>query len=533
MSYTISENCSICENCQIECPTGAIKVDDGDYWIDQKLCNNCQGYYAEPQCIVQCPISSPTPTQAKKGRYKTVDRIATSPELFVNGQNTPFASSMVIWEACSVLTRSTTLSWEKDAEGYLYYERLVKQGRGNIIFRLSDTLDSLSSEPIEYLSDASKLDLIDIRAACLHLLFAGYATTLEKPWEQEFVVSDQQIEKYLGLDKRKDLSKAAKLTLIKTLIQQSCQLLASINWPQQGKVKGFTVPESPLWHLLEIKHHFQQDELGCKHLIGLTFRLQPGLWSKYFLNKQAYSQRIAFYQYGSLPQFVLSTVMSIWQQHQGAVRIMLWLLFKSKMGRKQCITVPTLMRVAYGKDKMAQADIQREQRKRLLRTFESDLEVLNHYGLKPVFDPVSYPPNIQPLWVKLAQLPDDADEALEFWINDGSQEHRLTDSGPRGKWNWLMKARILQFELPEEWEKQIAKFEQKKQRKSNRRSRTKKLPDLSAEQILAARQRKGLSQRALAKRLGKSQSWIRDVENGRFSAKPEDRAILQSVLGLS
>ncbi|MEM8779082.1 MAG: helix-turn-helix domain-containing protein [Cyanobacteria bacterium P01_G01_bin.49] len=532
MSYTISDSCSICENCQIKCPTGAIKIDDGEYWIDQKLCNNCQGYYAEPQCIVQCPISSPTPTQAKKGRYKTVERMATSAELFVNGQNTPFASSMVVWEACSVLTRAAVLPWEKDAEGSLYYERSVKQGRGNIIFRLNNKLDPISTDPIKYLCDSSKLELIDIRAACLHLLFAGYATTLEKPWEEEFVISDQQIEKYLGLDKRKDLSKATKLTLIKTLVQQPCQVMASIDWPQQGKVRGFTVPESSLWNLLGIKHHFQEDDLGCKHLIGLTFRLQPGIWSKYFLNKQAYSQRLAFYQYGSLPQFLLTTVMSIWQQHQGAVRIMLWLLFKSKMGRKQCITVPTLMRVAYGREKMAQADIQREQRKRLLRTFESDLEVLNHYGLKPVFDPVSYPTKIQPLWVRLAELPDDVDEALEFWINDGSQEHRLTDSGPRGKWNWLMKARILHFELPPEWEKQLAKFEQKKQRKSNRKSRAKKLPNLSADQILTARQSKGLSQRALAEKLGKSQSWIRDLENGRFSAKAKDRAVLQTVLGL-
>ncbi|MEA5536080.1 helix-turn-helix domain-containing protein [Crocosphaera sp. XPORK-15E] len=532
MSYTISDSCSICESCQIKCPTGAIKIDDGEYWIDQKLCNNCEGYYEEPQCIVQCPISSPSPTQAKKGRYKTVARVSTSPELFINGKNTPFASSMVIWEGCSVLTRATALPWEKDPEGYLYYERSVKQGRGKIIFRLNDTLD-FSCESIEYLSDPSKLELIDIRAACLHLLFAAYTTTLEKPWEEEFIISDQQIEQYLGLDKRKDLSKATKLTLIKTLVQQPCQLLASIDWPQQGKVKGFTVPENPLWHLLKIQHHFQIDDSGCQHLTGLTFTLKAGIWAKYFLNKQAYSQRIAFYQYGSLPHFLLNTVMSIWQQHQGAVRIMLWLLFKSKMGRKQCITVPTLMRVAYGQEKMAQADIQREQRKRLLRTFESDLEVLNHYGIKAVFDPVSYPSTIQPLWVKLAELPDDAEEALDFWINDGSQEHRLTDAGPRGKWNWLMKARILNFELPAEWEEQLAKFEQKKQRKSNRKTRVKKSPEFSAEQILAARQSKGLSQRALAEKIGKSQSWIRDLENGRFSAKPEDRAILQSVLEIS
>lgn len=532
MSYTISESCPSCNNCQIDCPTDAIQTENGEYWIDQEKCNNCEGYYQEPQCVVQCPISSPTPTQAKKGRYKNVARKSTSPELFINGKNTPFASSMIIWEACTVLTRASVLLWEKDTEGNLYYEKPVKQGQGTIVFRLNDILDAQFSESVDYVSDRSQLENIDIRAACLHLLFAAYATTLEKPWQEKFIISDQQIEQYLGLDKRKDMSKASKLSLIKLLVQQSCQLLATIHWPQQGKVKDFTVPENPIWNLLDVEHHFQEDDLGCQHLIGLTFTLQPGIWAKYFLNKQGYSKRVAFYQYGSLPQFVLSSVMSIWQQHPGAVRIMVWLLFKSKMGRKQCITVPTLMRVAYGQEKIAQADIQREQRKRLLRTFESDLEVLNHYGLKPVFDPVSYPETIQPLWVKLEQLPDDAEEALNFWINDGSQENRLTDSGPRGKWNWLMKARILNFELPQEWEEQLVKFEQKKQRKNHRKNRSKKAPELSAQQILDARKRKGLSQRALAKEIGKSQSWIRDLENGRFCPKPGDREILQTVLEL-
>ncbi|ADB95287.1 helix-turn-helix domain-containing protein [Candidatus Atelocyanobacterium thalassae] len=532
MPYTISESCSSCNSCRVDCPTNAIQFNNGKYWIDQKLCNNCQGYYTEPQCIVQCPISSPIPIHPKKGRYKNITRDITSPELFINRKNTPFASSMIIWEACTVLTQAPVLNWEKDIQGNLYYKRFVKQGEGTILFRLNDVLDSRPSGLVRYLTDPSKLNFIDIRSACLHLLFSAYATTLERPWEQKFIINDQQIEQYLGLDKRKDISKTTKLTLIKLLLQQTCQLLAIINWPQQGKVKRFTIPEGPLWHLLDIQHYFQEDDFGCQHLIGLTFTLRAGIWSKYFLNKQGYNNRIAFYQYGSLPQFILSTVMSIWQQHPGAIRILLWLLFKSKMGRKQCVTVPTLMKVAYGQDRVLQADIKRNQRKKILKTFEGDLEVLNHYGVKAVFDPISYPENIQPLWVKVSKLPDDAEEALNFWINDGSQEHRLTDSGPRGKWNWLMKARILNFELPQEWEEELIKFERKKQQKNSQKNRVKKSSQLSAEKIQYARKKKGLSQRALAKQVGKSQSWIRDLEKGRCSAKAEDRENLQSILEL-
>jgi len=316
-------------------------------------------------------------------------------------------------------------------------------------------------------------------------------------------------------------------------VQQSGQLLAAIEWPQQGKVNSFSIPESRIWHIKEIKHHFQKDELGCQHLTGLTFKIQAGIWAKYFLNKHSYRRRTAFYQYGSLPQFLLTTTMSIWQQHQGALRMMLWLLFKTKMGSKQCITVPTLLRVAYGEEKILLANGQREQRKRIIKAFESDLEVLNHYGLKPVFDPVTYPLEIQPLWAKLANIPDDADAALDFWIEDGSSENSLTSSSPRGKWKLLQRARIVQFDLPADWEQQIAKLEKKKQQRINRKQQTRKQLTLSSEQILSARQRQGISQRQLAQMAGKSQSWVRDLEQGRFSAKPEDQALLKKVLGLS
>ena len=533
MAYTIPDSCFGCGTCQPQCPTGAIKFDGEQYWIDPDLCNVCEGYSPEPQCIVQCPISSPLPLQAKKGRYKANTKITTSPNLFPNGKNNPIASSMVIWDACNLLAKTTILPWKADANGKLYYERQIKQGQGKIVFRITDNLESDSPNALEESVALCSLEAIDIRAACLHLIYAAYATTLDQPWEQEFVINDRQIEQYLGLDKRKDLSKAAKLTLIKTLAQQPCQILTTINWPQQGKVKGFFVEESRLWHLLAIKHHFQEDSEGYKHLVGLTFRVRAGIWAQYFLNKQGYKKRTAFYQYGTLPKFLLSAVMTSWQQHKGAVRLMLWLLFKTKMGKQQCITVPTLMRVAYGREKLNQASSQREVRKRLLRTFESDLEVINHYGLKPVFDPISYKPDIQPLWAKLAALPDDAEAALDFWINDGGNEQRLTDSAPRGKWNMLMKARILEFNLPPEWEQQLAKLEKKKQRRKTSTTNSKTYSKLSAKEIITARKRQGISQRVLAQMIGKSQSWIRDLENGRLEAKPEDQVLLRKVLGIA
>lgn len=534
MAYRISEECNGCNTCLPHCPTNAIGIHHGEYWINPALCNNCAGFYPEPQCLVTCPTDVPSPYQAMKGRVKTITaRLASSPTLFPDGKNHPFASSIVMWETCNLLSQRHSLPLSISESGEACYHKRVGNNLGSITL-------SIPFDPGECRQELS-LDFLDIRSACLHLIFAAYATGVERPWEQPFIVTDVQLESYLGLDKRKDLSKIARLSLLKTLVEQASLPRITVDWPSQGKVKAFTIQQDPLWRVATVHHHFQKDDLGCNHLIGLTWVIQPGGWSRYFLNRQACRQREAFYQYSSLPLSLLTATMSNWQHHEGAVRMMLWLVFKARMGRKQRITIPTLMRVAYGEDRLLYANANPQERKRLIRLFESDLEILNHYGIKPIFDPVTYPLEIQPLWARLEGIPEDADEALDFWIEDGHTGSRLTATGPRGKWNLLMHARIQQFDLPPDWVKP-ARTESSPERKGPSRG-SRRAPasaaltpqqssaeHLSGSEITAARQRLGLSQRELARRTGKSQSWIRDIEKERFHVGSADRQLLLEIL---
>ncbi|MUG92587.1 helix-turn-helix domain-containing protein [Scytonema sp. UIC 10036] len=531
MPYAITQRCIQCHNCLPECPTGAIKIIEGEYWIDPSLCDNCQHYVA-PQCVVLCPVNSPVPCQTKKGRYKVDERNVPIQELFLDGKSHPFASAIVIWELCNVLAQRQSLPWKIDAFGKLHYQRQIHGGKGTIAFQVTDSVGLEPPVALKGEKVFSAIETFDMRSACVHLLYAAHVTNLDKPWEKEFIINDRQIEEYLGLDKRTDLSKPIKLALIKELAQQPCRFIASIHLPPKGKIEGVCLEKSRIWHLLDIQHHFQEDEMGCKHLVGLTFKIKAGRWAQYFLNRQGCKERTAFYQYGTLPKALLSAVMSIWQKHEGAARMMLWLLFKTKMGREQRVTIPTLMKVAYGEEKFSQVSLQPENRQRLLKIFESDLEVLNHYGFKPIFDPVTYPLEIQPLWAKLVDIPEDGEAAVEFWIDDGSHDTRLTDAAPRGKWNRLMNARILYFEMPPEWKKQLAKSK-KKQKTTNRKTQLKPQITLSTEYISEARKKLGLSQRDLAQLTGKSQSWIRDIENGRFQAKLEDQMLLLKALGMN
>ncbi|EDX85440.1 Helix-turn-helix domain protein [Synechococcus sp. PCC 7335] len=583
MAYTIKDGCHDCDRCWSECLKGAIKPSEPQaeyqqpgYWIDPTLCDACPDVEI-PYCVQVCDSdTSLKPLPSRKGRCKSTLLPPAIPGIFLNGKTTPFASCMVIWEACTVFSNRQLLAWHTDASGRLCYHRSVNRGRGEMRFRLAvdpeiahlergnadrvntdtvsdgtadtavdaDTADTTVAEvPLPMSADLGReaIARFDIRATCIHLIFAAYAATLNCPWEESFELNDQHIEKYLGLDKRKDLTKLEKLTLIKELVYQSCRLLVSLDWPQQGKVRPFTLTEQPVWHLRHTQYYFEKDAQGCQHLIGLSFTIRAGGWAQRFLNSRDYRNQTAFYQYGTLPRALIAEVMSSWQQHEGAVRLLLWLLFKLRLGGDHRLTVRTLLRVAYGEHRLLEATTVRGAHKRLLKTFENDLQRLYCHGLEPIFDPETYPIEIQPLWAKAARIPDDVDEALDFWADEANRV--LTDNAPKDKWQRLLNARILGFELSDEWQQSARRPVSKRRRRppskhyyqsrssvSNQGAGSSQ--SLSGLAIKAAREQQKITQRALASSLGKSQSWIRDVEKGRFSISFEDQVRLREALGI-
>lgn len=532
MAYTIKDGCIDCDSCYPTCPSGAIKKEPlGEgYWIDPTLCDNCQTFDS-PLCLEVCSIGALAPLEPKKGRCKSTLLPAALLNVFLNGKNNPFASSMVVWEACNILAQRQSLPWEADDKNQWCYRRSVHRGRGELCFHLTANPEARSLMPLDSKKGHLAIAQFDIRAACIHLILAAYATTIDCPWENTFVINDQQFEQYLGLEKRKDLTKLGKLTLIKELVYQSCQLLVSLDWPRQGRVPGFSLEQHPVWHLLETQYYFETDREGYRHLIGLSFTFRTGFWAKYFLNKQDYRRQKTFYQYGIMPLSLLTEVMSNWQQHEGAIRLLLWLLFKLRLGGDQRIKVQTLLKIAYGEDRVQESKTVRGSHKRLLKTFEGDLETLYYYGLKPCFDPESYPPDIQPLWARVADIPENADEALEFWTDDANQSFSLTDSAPKDKWQRLLNARLLGFELSDEWQ-QTSRRATPKRRRTSKSGSVEVCQSFASTAIKAARQHLKISQRTLAEQLSKSQSWIRDIENGRFTPSPEDMARLRQVLNL-
>lgn len=224
----------------------------------------------------------------------------TSPALFTNSISTSMASALPIWEASSILTQKKDLPWSSDPNGKLCYAREVEGGKGAILFWVTEDLKHEYPATLAGAAALAVIDTFDIRAACMHLIYAAHATQLKRPWEQEFVIDDRQIEEYLGLKKRTDRNRQQKLALIQEIAQQPCKITTFISWPAQGKTKGFTVEEGRLWHLLGTRYHYQQDLFGNKELTGITFTFRAGLWARHFLDEERRREIINFSQFSNL-----------------------------------------------------------------------------------------------------------------------------------------------------------------------------------------------------------------------------------------
>ena len=428
----------------------------------------------------------------------------TSPNLFTDHPATRMASALPIWEASNILTQRKHLPWNNDPNGKLYYARDIGDGQGAIHFWVTENLEDERPATLAGAAALAVIDTFDIRAACMHLIYAAHAAQMERPWEQELIIDDRQIEAYLGLKKRTDKNRQEKLALIEELAKQPCKITTFISWATQGRVKGFTVEEGWLWHLLGTRYHYQEDLFGNKELTNITFIFKAGLWAKYFLNEEGRRDRTAFYQQGNLPQAVLENVMSLWQHREGAARLMIWLLFKTQFNRHEPLQVQTLMEVAYGAEKIEQAKRSSEYRKKLASTWDEDLLALHDRGWTIQFDPETYPDQIQP-------------------PGFGRDEMQR----PRGFFEKLLVA-CLWITPSEAWfasTSEVSSPSELSQAEATS-ERTTSFPGI---QIKSIRQARGWSQRKLAKLSGLSQGLISLIENGERSISPENEQILNQV----
>ena len=145
-------------------------------------------------------------TQQKQHATKSApgERPKTNPDLFDQGSLTKVTSSLPIWEASNILTQRQQLPWTTDPDGKLIYSHEVNDGQGAICFWVADNTEEEHPAALAGAAALAVIDTFDIRAACIHLILAAHASQMERPWEEELVIDDRQIEAYLGLQRRTD-----------------------------------------------------------------------------------------------------------------------------------------------------------------------------------------------------------------------------------------------------------------------------------------------------------------------------------------
>lgn len=421
-------------------------------------------------------------------------------KIFSDSAIAPVPSSLPLIEASNILSRGANLDWQTDPDGRLSYSRnFGSGGEGAIHFWVTKETNLPPDEKPTGLATAAALAVInsfDLRAACMHLIYAAYASQNaaqdENPWDKDIVIDDRQLEKYLGLQKRTDLNRKQKLTLIKDLVEQPCKITTFVSLKSTARQKGFTISEGRLWHLVETRYHYQQgllDEQG--QIEGMTFVIRPGSWAQHYLSEGNKATT-------SVSKYLLEKVMGIWQHREGAARLMLWLIFQPQ---RPLYSVEHLMEIAYGRQRLDDAQSDRKIRARVSNAWDEDLLFLHDQNWALSFDENSYPLDLRPLGFG-----------------------RTSNRRQSGFFDNLLNASI-SISPPPEWSSpQISASEHSSSEPTDITPQSL----LSAQEVKEQRTSRGWSQRYLAKLTGISQSRISRVESGKALTSDENEKIVKA-----
>ncbi len=424
----------------------------------------------------------------QKLRLKHQQRPATTrpfkkASLFVDGKTNLAALSLVLHGVAEVLSQKMDLLWKADSCRTLSYEKPVSDGQGNIFYYVTDNPENPQPETLAEEAALAVIDQFDPRAGAIHLIYCAQVANLEQPWSGEFVIDHRQLLEYTGLSKRRDLCKHQQLTILYHLLRQPAQILAHIAWPKQGQVGAFTVADLKIWDIT-ILRDFETDNAGNSRLSGLKVIGQPGAWAKYFLNKSEYYRHT-----GIITKKTVQKLFSVGKQNAGAARMLVWLPFQIQPGSCNGLVGKTLMEIAYGPDRVAAAEQDRQLRRQLADDFGTDLKVVKEAGWQ----------------VELETGP--------AWLSDNHRTKR-----PVGFWSELLSARW-GFNLPREALGSLTWGDKPRAIRSQKPCQ--KQPPLGTV-IREARKAKGWSRAFLAATMGKSISWVDAVETGHRNVSAND-----------
>ncbi|WP_206602921.1 helix-turn-helix domain-containing protein [Leptolyngbya ohadii] len=394
-----------------------------------------------------------------------------------------------------------------DRDGIAVFSKIAKSNHQNYIEHYISSPGDVTTLPW----DAAEkiINNFGFNTVKLQMILAAHAMNQEEPWSGSFTLSGEDVIRNLGWNNRKDISVHQKLSELASCAFALDCLLVKVEW-KEGQINRrktqVTIQTSRMWNI-GISATGQKSLLTGKieNLERVELQVQPGLWTKGFLNRGGAKAKEALYQFGYLAQSVLKIDP---YHNELALRLALHLTVESRIHTSGEYKVKTLLEsllIGY-QTKLEQALKDRYKARDLVDQWNEALKTLIKLGWTVEFDQ-NYPESLRP----------------------DSKTRK-----PKGYINILLESKLI-IRPPEPIPTLL---ERKKGKKFSDRRNSKpqlspaKATPLTGEQVKTARKGKGWSQAKLAGMLGVSQQLISHIESGRREPTPEMEADLRSILKL-
>ena len=393
----------------------------------------------------------------------------------------------------------------RDRDGIPVFEKVSKSNPQNYIEHYISSPGDVTLLPW----DAAEkiINQFGFNTVKLQLILAAHAMSQPEPWNGTFTLSGEDLIKDLGWNNRKDISVSKKLSELASCAFALDCLLVKVEWqegsPNKGKMQ-VTVQTSRMWNIAISatgQKNLLTDEL--ENVQKVELRVQPGLWTKSFLNRGGAQARDALYQFGYLAQ----NVMTIDPYHNElALRLAIHLTVESRIHRSGEYRVRTLLEsilVGY-EDKIVQAQQDRDKARDLAEQWSEALKTLLKLGWSIQFDE-NYPEALRP----------------------DSQTRK-----PKGYLDALLESKFI-VHPPDPIPELLSRVQLNRntyQSSPKPKPLPANAPPLTGDQVRAARTRQKWSQAKLAGMLNISQPLISHIESGRRELTPEIEASLRKLL---
>ncbi len=494
--------------------------------------------FSDDSIVVASPPEVPQSVRKQIRKPRNLPR--TEPPLFTNKPIEMIATSAPIISATQAFLKPP--DWNEYSQNRLYFQRHFGKGRYIEFSVLNNRKDQ--AEFVTSQAEQEILAQYGVMAARLHAVFATYAALQSEPWKEPFYLLGTDLIKTLKIHNSNKFNKSQKLKAIAELAWVVGTLGAIIHW-FEGDLDLCVRERSLLW-IVSIQEYIQPnlddsaDGTDLRESIDeVVIRVQPGLWTQNFLNRQGAQQRKALYQYGLIPRQVFDIDP---HRRKLATSMALYLIQNSRARPSGTYTIQSLLESIMPMSDIDKALNDRRYAWKLRESIDNALLTLKDSLKAEIdFDDETYPLWLRPVW--------SLSDALAG-LNTKERNQQLLGSKCLPD-NYLSKhwfgAKVT-FRLPAEIQNCLDEMEARRIEKTKSFSNSGVKPDshsadtpsltiavstsLTGEAIKTARQALNWTQADLAAKMSKSVSWVKLVESDRRRVVEKDQEVLCRVLNL-